>query len=391
MSENRFSISVATEFKKKIKSGELPDDKIKNLIDSGKLDAQELITEGVLTQKRLDEIYYVGPAKHKERIRNREYSYDQIRALIDQNILDELDLVAEGILTQDQIDIIIPRPKAPIYVDFGDWQDVPPLKPNRVDVFVLGLAASGKSVFMSGLIYYAHSKGRLFNDIDNPVGAKYADTLIYAVKNRLLPPGTPVDYIQYMACDFIDKEGKEHPLTFLEMSGEIFRKLHFSKENNVPQQQQFKSYLFSANRKIIFLTIDYFLHSERGRIQDDNISQSSRFEYILQFFEKNGTLRSTEAICILITKWDLCKSDDNSAAANFLQREYLNLINLTKRYQAQYGFKFEVYTFTLGNFDERNNYEFVERDSEFIFNWLCSFSPVTNKEKGGGFFSRFLK
>lgn len=387
MSE-KLSGPIAAMYKDKIRKRELPNDQVRRLFDEGKFDPQELLSEGVVSQSFLDQLYYISPEEHLDNIRRNLYDAAKIRGLVERGEIYQADL--EGIYRPEVIDEIMGRPVAAITVDFGDWHDVPPLKPNRVDVFVLGLATSGKSAFMSGLIYYAYSKGRLVTDIDYAVGAKYADTLIYAVRNSRLPPRTPVEYIQYMACDFKDNQGHKHPLTFLEMSGENFQRVHFAKEDKIPGP--FRQYLYSTNQKIIFLTIDYFIDSGFGGFQHDSVTQSQRFEYILKFYDKIGTLKSTEAVCILITKWDLCKNPDkNAAIRDFLNKEYLSLLNLTKELQAKYGFKFEVYTFSLGEFDHRNSYVYNERDSEHIFNWLCSFSPVTNAEKKGGWLKNLFK
>ncbi len=379
---NKLDPAAAAMYKQQIKTGALSNSRIRELLDSGKMDRCELLDEGILTQRKLDEIYYISPTEHLDNIRNRKYSNDKVRDLIKSNSIDEDDVLQTGVYTKEQLDMVLGRPRPPITVNWEDidWSHVPSIKNDRVDVYVLGMAGSGKSVFMSGLLYYAKKKGRLITDIDNPAGSKYADILTTAVRKGQVPPPTPVEIIQYMACDFRDWNNIPHPLTFLEMSGEIFEKLYSAKPENI--HSRLKEYIGSSNQKIIFFAIDYFLHSEDGQMYEDTATQSDRFEHVLKFFRKTGMLNNTEAVCFLITKWDLSGQGDNQAAAReFLQNEYLNLINLAKELKQEFGFKLEVYTFSLGNFNGMNGYTYVDNDSEKIFNWLCSFAPIIPGQK----------
>lgn len=359
-----------------IRQGRYSDDQIKELINKGTLNANNLIEENVLTKERLEKIFYVSPEQHKARVSNKIYSHADIKKLIDTGTLKESELITEGLLTRDEMQVIMKRPKAPITIEF-DFGDVPPLQENRVDVFVLGIAGSGKSSFMAGLIYYAKKNGRLNIEPDNLSGFKYAQKLTQAVKQKMLPPATPAEYVQYMACDFTDDQNKQHPLTFIEMSGELFEKCYGVAKERMPGKLQ--EYLFnSKNNKIIFLTIDYNIHSADKYL---DTPQETQFDFILRFLNMHGTLKSTEAICILITKWDMCKDTSERAAVNFLEEEYLNLVNLCKKYKDENKLKFEVFTFSLGSFDEGKSYEYIPRDSAFLFKWLCSFSPIVKKGK----------
>ncbi|MBS1664764.1 MAG: hypothetical protein JST68_27205 [Bacteroidetes bacterium] len=368
-----------------IRKGAYPDAKIKQLMDDGTLSGSELVKLGVFTQERLDQLLYVSPQQHMDHIKAGNYSQDKIRALLEEGIIQEHDLIGQRILSPEALNEIMKRPVNAMMLDF-DWKDVPKLMEDRVDVFVLGVAGSGKSTFMSGLIYYAEKAGRMKALIENTTGYKYSQDLITAVENRLLLPATPVEYIQYMACDFKDDSSKIHPLTFIEMSGEVFQKCFSVSKEQLPEK--FKQYFFeSPNNKIIFLTIDYNIHEEKRRMA---YSQRSRFDFILQFFAKHGTLASTEAICILITKWDENKDQSEDAAARFLKQEYLGLYNLCREYERTYGLKFIVFPFSLGKFDERKRYEYNDRDSARLFNWLCSFSSIRIPPKKAGWFSRMF-
>ena len=57
-------------------------------------------------------------------------------------------------------------------------EDLPPMERGRTDVFFVGIAASGKSVMLSGLLYYANKVGIRRLDGGNNEGDKYAAQII---------------------------------------------------------------------------------------------------------------------------------------------------------------------------------------------------------------------
>lgn len=375
--------------KKRIRENSATNPEIKNWIDNNLLNADELINEGILTSKRLEEINYLSPEAHLANIRRGLYDNGKIRRLVVDNVIREDELLS--IFSRSALNDILQKANEPIVIDWPEEINTLSLKEHRTDIFVLGLAGSGKSVFMSGLLYYAHKNGRLLNHIDNKHGAVYANKLIEAVKRNLVPPSNPAEYIQYMACDFNDDQEDKHPLTFVEMSGEIFMNMYFQSDEKI--NPRFVEYLKFPNNKVIFLAIDYFLHSYQGSQQNSDVIQSFHFDYAMQFFEKNGVLDNTIAVCILVTKWDLCPNPNQEGAAEkFLKEEYLNLIRLIRDQAKKFGFKFEIFTFSLGKFNERKGYIYNDRDSEQIFNWLCSVTYITpTKHNKGTWFSRIFK
>jgi len=362
-----------------IKHGAYSDIKIRQLIDSNIIDRNKLVEWKILSEDRIKEIMYVSPDEHMEKIRNNVYTPSEIKRLLDDNAISESELVRRKILSAEQIDEILKKKVNYMDMQF-DWSDVPALMPDRVDVFVLGITGSGKSSFMAGLIYHAHTQARLDTHIKNLKGFKYAMQLVGAVENGLLPKPTPYEYVQYMACDLKEKDlKKRHPLTFIEMSGEVFESSYGIVKGDL--NKKFHEYLFdSPNNKIIFLTLDYHIHSDKIKLKT---SQQIQFDYILKFIAGNGGMENTEAICILITKWDESTDTSRGAATAFLKKYYFSLYTLCQEYQEAYGLIFEVLTFSLGKFDERGRYEYDETDSARLLEWLVSFSPIQRKRRRG--------
>jgi len=401
---------TSAQLKTAIRNGQFTDAKIKEIIDAGRVTKDELLSEGIITESKLRQLYYVSPEQHKrnlfegkyslkearelaikgeieqrditdfhkQNIRMNRYSDEEIKQAIIAKELDSFNLINEGIITQDHLDDIFDRDLPLLNVGFDSWESMPALIPNRVDIFVLGIAGSGKSAFMAGLLYYAKRIGKLGQEIDNLGGYTYTNAITDAVHKGILPPRTPEEYIQYMACTFTSQEGNKVPMTFVEMSGEVFQKCYGKRNEDMPAN--FVQYMLHENSKVLMLAVDYKLHAtnspSHAYTSYGDTSQESQFDYIIRFMDKEGTLNYTKAICILITKWDMSPDQSEEAAIRFLESEYLGLFNLCQEMQAKYNLRFEIYRYSLGKFGRRNSYVYVPRDSETIYNWLCSFMPV---------------
>ena len=409
-------IMTAAQWKSLIRQGRVSDDKIRDLINTGRLSKEELVDEYVLSHQQIKALFFVSPEKHQENIDMGRYSVDDIRKFVRQGELDatvlknflmnrirsgaasdteikyyvehrEVDsgeLIHQNILTRHRLDAILGVPHEPIDVDLALWDDVPPLIPERVDVFVLGIVGSGKSTFMAGLMYYAHQAGLLSLQIENNKGYVYANTLINAVRLRLLPPATPGTTLQHMAANFRSPVG-QIPMTFIEMSGEIFQKCFGRRVSDMPSN--FVEYMSHENTKVVLMAVDYRAH---GTMDAKSVMQATQFDFMLRFMEQHGTLNHTKAIAILITKWDTSPDQSAEAAIRFLREEYLNLFNLCSEMADKYRLRFEVFRFSLGTFDERKSYAYQPEDSQVIFNWLCEFAPVQKQRKGKGFWDKLF-
>ena len=406
-----------SELKKFIREGKFSDASIKKYIEEGRLSRKELVDEGVLTEDRLRKIFFVSPEEykrnveegnytlgevrelvakgdlqkddlihfHKRNIRQGRYSDNEIKDIIVQGEIDSYNLINEGVLTQEHLDDIFDRPLPLLDIGFDSWDQIPQLMSNRVDVFVLGIVGSGKSAFMAGLLYYARKNGKLGAEIDNTAGYMYVNAITDAVKRSILPPRTPDEKMQYMACSFTSPNDDLIPMTFIEMSGEVFQKCYGKKTTEMPQK--FVQYMDHENNKVIMLAVDYKVHSS---FSHNNTSQETQFDYIIKFLDKQGTLNNTEAICILITKWDLSPDQSEEAAIRFLEEEYLGLYNLCKQMEKKYKLRFAIFRYSLGVFGRRNSYTYDPKDSKLLYNWLCSFMPVQKQQGGRGIFGKLF-
>jgi len=409
---------TSAELKSFLRMGRLTDSMLKKAIETSQLDGEELVRERLITREKLEELFRITPEEHLANLYNDKYSPDKIKELLVKGALSKSDitmyheqkiklgkysddviknlintgeldfdsLVAKKIISQQHIDDILEVPMP--FLDIGgfdSWEAMPPLLPNRVDVFVLGIAGSGKSSFMAGLLHYARKNGNLTQEIDNLSGFTYVMAITDAVKRGILPPATADEKMQYMACSFRSKTNELVPMTFIEMSGEIFKRTFGKRREEMPAN--FVNYISHENSKVVMLAVDFKVHTE---YHNDTFTQGARFEFIIKFLDAQGALNNTRAICILITKWDLSPDQSGAAAVRFLEEEYLALYRLCQDMSAKYNLKFEVYTYSLGKFSRRNSFEYNPKDSEFIYNWLCSFVPLQRKQNNTSFFRKLF-
>ncbi len=360
---------------KMIRENKVPDEEVRKRISDGMITVEELLEKQVLPQARIEQILRID---HLKNIRDGKYGDDEIATLIHQGKVNEYEV--EKILGQDKMDIVMNRPAKPFDL-LVDWSRMPPeKKPYRTDVFVLGIIGAGKSAFLSGVLCYGDSQGRLLLNNSNPIGYVYGHQLINSVRDGQLPPRTPGEQIQYLECDFFDKDKRLHPPNILEMSGEIFNGLHESLVSSERQvkKEKFDKHLGGKNQKILFFTIDYKTH--KGNLKNNSTKQVEHFDNAIQYFEQGGILKSTEAICILITKWDMSPDEGHEAAKEFLRKEYRAFIFRLEQLKENYGYKLLILPFSLGTFDTRENYRFDSNlGSAGVFEWLCSISPSRKK------------
>ncbi len=175
--------------KEKIKSGEYNIEDIKNAAKKGEISAEkadsailriykekintgEYNTNDIKLLKNRGEIsneLYKSTIKniHLNNITDRVYSDEKITKLLDEDCFSIDDL--KDILSKEEckkFEYVVEE------VPFLKWENVPAVVKGQTDVLMLGVPNSGKTSFMSGLLYYAQQKGFLFYEMTNFHGAK---------------------------------------------------------------------------------------------------------------------------------------------------------------------------------------------------------------------------
>lgn len=336
-------------------------DSLVSFIKDGSISFDEMIKAG-LHQSMQEEISNSLKAVEviKDNLQNRQeicaaiergdYSVVEIKSMLLKNEISETDLLSYTSFSKDLIAKI--KNYIKVQTPFNDWENLPPLKPKRTDVYFFGQPGSGKSCVLASLFKYFSDNGLMQVDIDNLAGAQYLNLLKDEFEFGILPDSTAEDGVNYIALNLrsIDNRNNWHPLNFIEMSGEHFNSAykHGINSSNLGR----KNFLTNDNQKIIFFVIDYDMHMKRKLSQGGISSQSGMMVNILELLDKTGTLKKTQAIYILLTKTDLFPAGVNrkTYADDFLKEYYLNFREncIDKKRKYNDLFKVLVFPYSIG-------------------------------------------
>ena len=322
---------------------------------------------------------------HLARILARDPVYNEakIRELIFSGELQREDLTSNTSLTDHDIEKILTN--VVIDTGFDEWKDLPPLPPNRTDVYVFGIAGSGKSCLLAGVLHYGDKVGAIGLETQYvaPVGVKYKDELIRRVSLGMVPQSTRADVLNYIPVPFHDERNVPHPISFIEMSGEKFTQTY--KDAAVGDGIGARNYLRNNNQKIIIFVVDY--QANRTGIENAQIAtQSAQLEMTLTLLSNDGTFDKTHAVFVVVTKCDLLPDQSNieNDVMHFINTEYRSFLNNCKRMRDKHRFNLVIHPFSLGKFRLEQTYDHDPRFSKNIFEDLISFSfyESGNKKKG---------
>ena len=252
-------------------------------------------------------------------------------------------------------------------VEFYLWKDLPPLLSDRTDIYFFGQPASGKSCILANMFSYIDKQGLIIENTHSLIGTQYKNTIQYEYDLGYLPERTlassdGVNYITFELTDPINS-GQQHPLNFIEMSGELFDQATMGgvSDNNLNA----KNYLNNNNRKILFFVVDYDRHVQNTINPDGNTPQGAKMLTILSLLDQFGTFKHTDGIYILVSKADLFPAgvDAVKYAGDFLNENYMSFINNCKNIKQKYRGEFEIkaYPYSIGNLTLKSSYVY-ERD-----------------------------
>lgn len=337
---------------------------------------EELLAGNYIDQTRFQELTHISSEAHYEQIaiRNPKYTRDVIRQLIQSGQIQENTLLQKRIFSKEQLDDILDRPHDPPPAPPID--ELPPVLKNRVDVFLMGVTDSGKSSLLAGLLKAALDSGKyrpqMLLDGDDNVstrhGLLYADYLIECLEARVPPQRTINDYFTMVPFNLNDN-GKEIPISFMEMGGELFQDIYGKTKKDVHKNLQ--TYFFGDNQKILFCIIDFKQTGENTLSKN----QMKHFTWFVNLLDATKSLQRCAALSILITKWDLSPDQSPGAAERFIMSKYLNLYTICQELAKKNRLLFPIITYSLGEFDSRNNIEFDSQDSDKVLDWLTKNTP----------------
>lgn len=201
------------------------------------------------------------------------------------------------------------------------------------EVYFWGLPSSGKSCAIGAILSVANN-GNIADSMECNQCQGY-DYMSQLVSNfsateevAVLPPGTKITSTYEMSFDLHDNRNQVHPITIIDLAGELIHCFHLVKAGNkldVEQQEAWdtlQSLLVSKrseNRKIHFFVIEY--GAERNKY--DNVAPDFYLQAVAKDIDQMGLFRhDTDAIYVMITKVD--KTGLKGRALEQKLRGYIN-------------------------------------------------------------------
>ncbi len=202
------------------------------------------------------------------------------------------------------------------------------------EIYFWGIPSSGKSCALGAILSVA-SNGKVAETMikDNDCqGYGYMNSLmeLFTANGNvaMLPAGTATCNTYEMGFDLVDKEGLIHPITCIDLAGELMRCMCLNDEGSLSDQDEMAALdtLTSivhdnrtGNRKIHFFVLEYGAENKtyKGRGQQSLLSAALRYIERTQVFNKD-----TDAIYLMISKADKVKGNQREVLARFIHDTY---------------------------------------------------------------------
>ena len=265
------------------------------------------------------------------------------------------------------------------------------------EIYFWGIPSSGKSCALGAILSVAAS-GRVARSMDPDTesqGYGYMMKLINLFQNGeigILMEGTSVDSFYEMGFDLVDSENRIHPVTCIDMAGELMRCMFkanagdpMSETDEVMLDTMTKVLIDnrSTNRKMHFFVIEY---GAENRLYE-GLPQRVYLEGAVSYIKNTGIFRKdTDAIYIMITKADKAKNSTRDTFTNYINEKYLGFYNglerICKDNEINKG-KVEKLAFSLGDVCFQNYCRFNSRPAENVVNLILRRSASYHGGKRG--------
>ena len=246
------------------------------------------------------------------------------------------------------------------------------------EVYFWGIPSSGKSCALGAILSVAYNgtiARSMAMDVESQ-GYGYMTRLIHLFKKGdigSLMTGTDIDAFYEMGFDLVDADGKIHPITCIDMAGELMRCMYKSNakepmsDKDLDMLDTLTKVLIdnrSQNRKMHFFVIEY---GAEDRLYED-LPQSAYLDGALSYIENTGIFdKDTDAIFIMVTKVDKIKDCNPNMVREYINDNYLGFYNGLTQICENNGInkgKVEHIAFSLGDVCFQNYCRFDSRPAE---------------------------
>lgn len=247
------------------------------------------------------------------------------------------------------------------------------------EIYFWGIPSSGKSCAL-GAILSAANNGRVALSMEkdnNCQGYGYMTRLANLFKSDgsvgALPEGTPVTSTYEMGFNLEDQDKKVHPITCVDLAGELVRCM-YKKDAGEPLSDQQLEVLQTLtdimidnrtqNRKLHFFVIEY---GAEGR-QYEGLPQQDYLQAAVQYIQRTGIFKKdTDGLYLLISKVDKANAHGRELAMKlkeYISENYLGFYNGLKKIcrdnEINDG-EVEIIPFTLGEVCFQNYCKFKDQ------------------------------
>lgn len=280
------------------------------------------------------------------------------------------------------------------------------------EVYFWGIPSSGKSCALGAILSVAKNgtvaKSMQGDNTGQKEGYGYMERLSNLFKANgsvsVLPEGTAVSSTYEMGFTLKDNEGNEHPITCIDLAGELIRCM-FKKDAGEHLDKVQDSVLTALNnilidnrtnnRKIHFFVIEYGAEDREyeGLPQDSYLRGAVAYIKQKDIFKKN-----TDGLYIIITKVDKAHATGKEELQNKL-RDYMSqnyqgfyhiLQDICKDNEINNG-KVEILPFTLGKVCFQNYCKFDDSSAAAVVRTIMARSYGYKPGKLKNFFDKLSK
>ena len=282
-------------------------------------------------------------------------------------------------------------------------------KKECTEVYFWGIPSSGKSCALGAILSAANS-GKVATSMqkdNNCQGYGYMNRLSNLFKKNgdvsTLPEGNPISATYEMGFILNDKDGKEHPITCIDLAGELIRCM-FKKDAGEQLTDEEKGVLQTmtdilvdnrtGNRKIHFFVIEYGAEDR----QYEGLPQSTYLDAAVQYINRTGIFKKdTDGLYVLITKVDKAKAKGpelQEMLKKYIENNYLSFYNGLKKICIDNeinGGKVEILPFTLGTVCFQNYCKFNDTAANKVVSILLGRSYGYKPGKVRNIFDKLKK
>lgn len=281
-----------------------------------------------LTNHRITKEAFLNELKEDNNLVNA----DTIRGLITQGIITYENLLGIGI---ERV-FLQYISKAPKLIAFPNYKKFEKIERQSTEIYFWGIPSSGKSCALGAILSVA-SGGRVATSMDDDTamsGYGYMTTLIEVFKHGekdaicLLPSQTQSNNFYAMGFDLTDSKDRIHPITCIDMAGELMRSMYLSDAGRTLSQQDNAMLTTlsdtlrdnrSVNRKMHFFVIEY---GGENRLYD-GYSQATYLKGAMSYIKRTNIFqKDTDAIYIMITKADKIKNPTPEVFNQYIEQNY---------------------------------------------------------------------